>query len=96
MYQTNHQLTPPQVVSQDKQGDNEYWNEEEYEEQEEEEVRDLTDEEFNSLNLEERKKIAAKQLKLKREYFHPNMMLMHSNIMQSEFRELHSRNEEAA
>ncbi len=61
-----------------------------------EEVRDLTDDEFNSLTIEQRKRIAAKQLKLKREYFHPNMMLMHSNILQSEFREVNSRNEEAA
>jgi hypothetical protein len=39
--------------------------------------------------------LATKHLKFKREYFHPNMMLMHGNFLQSEFRDMNSRNEEA-
>jgi ribosomal protein L29 len=60
------------------------------------EPRDLTNEELNALTLSQRKDLAKKYLKLKREYFHPNMMMMNGNFLQSEFRDLNSKNEEAA
>ena len=57
------------------------------------EPRDMTEDEFANLTLEERKTHAKKVLNLKRDMFHPNLMLMHSNFLQSEFRELSAKSE---
>lgn len=56
-----------------------------------EEPRDMTDEEFERLTINERKTLAGKALKMKREMFHPNLMLMHSIMLQSELRDISTK-----
>ena len=54
----------------------------------EEPLRDLSDLEYAQLTLDQRKALAKQFLHLKREIFHPNIMLMHSTFLSSELREL--------
>jgi hypothetical protein len=55
--------------------------------------RDLSDLEFNQLTIEERKQLTHQKLRLKREIFHPNMLLMQSNFLNSEIQSIQASQE---
>jgi hypothetical protein len=62
-------------------------------EEEEEELRDLTDEEFGRMSIQERQAKAVKVLKIKREYFHPHLMLADSTILASELMDMNAHSQ---
>ena len=41
-------------------------------------MRDLTDQEFSSLTIEERKRLVGQKFRMKKDVFHPNLLLMNS------------------
>ena len=58
------------------------------------ERRDLTDAEFQRLSLDEKKHIVSKSMKMKRDVFHSNLMMLTSNFLPSEINELTSKSVE--
>ncbi len=53
-------------------------------------VRDLSDEEMKNMSMEERKKVARIRLNIKKEVFHPMLLMMSSNKLKSEKDAVHN------